>query len=515
MGSEQAAHRITPISPILLSPSVVNLQHHFAQSYMLKPLTLWITVLLTSIGSGSLARTLEIGPGKPFANINAAALEARPGDTIAFASGIHSGGAHVTDLQGTADKWIVIRGDSAMTAIIRGGSNAIQFTDAAYVRIEGLVFEEQTGNGVNMDDGGTYETPSHNVIIDGCEWRSMDATGNNDMLKMSGIDDFLVMNCRFSNGAAGGSLIDMVGCHLGEFADNVFQNAGSNCIQAKGGTSEIAIYRNTFLNGGQRAINIGGSTGLEFFRPLGVTYEARNINVWSNIIKGGVASVAFVGAIDSKVINNTIIEPERWAVRILQESVDGFQQCGNNSFVNNIVVTSSTQPAVNIGPNTAPETFTFSHNLWFNPSNSAWSGPNTPVNEPGRILGQDPLFADSEYHLTANSPARAAGNKVVAPVLDHYGRPFADPRSIGAVEYASGSVVSRPAIEATAAVYPNPVSSVFKLNIEATELTIVDVLGRVVWQGSYSAGESIDATSWAPGYYSLRAGDRALLFLKH
>jgi len=38
-------------------------------------------------------------------------------------------------------------------------------------------------------------------------------------------------------------------------------------VQAKGGTSEVVIQACTFLGAGQRAINVGGSTGLEFFRP--------------------------------------------------------------------------------------------------------------------------------------------------------------------------------------------------------------------------------------------------------
>ncbi len=475
-----------------------------------------LAFLVLTVATAS-SRTLQIGPGKEFANLNAAAAAVQPGDTIAYATGIHAGGAHVTDLQGTPENWITLRGDGNLGAIIRGGSNGFQLTDAAYLRIEGLVFEAQTGNGVNLDDGGTVQSPAHHIIIDGCEWRSINATGNNDMLKMSGIDDFVVTNCKFSNGAAGGSMIDMVGCHSGEFVENVFQDAGSNCIQAKGGTSEIVIQRNTFTRGGQRAINIGGSTGLEYFRPLGATYEARSIDVFSNVFVGGVAPIAFVGAIDSRVISNTIVGPERWAIRILQESVDGFQPCGNNRFINNIVVTSSTQPAINIGSNTAPETFTFSHNLWFNPSNSTWSGPNTPVSEPGRILNQDPQFAGQQYHLSPGSPARSAGAQVTEPQRDHYSRLFSVPRSIGAVEYASANVFDEALSDAIVSIYPNPVTS--QLKIEALgaafrSIQIIDVLGRPVWNSIGAEQYSVDVSDWAPGSYQVIVGPRVFSFLK-
>ena len=461
------------------------------------------------------ARTLEIGPQREFADLNAAAAAAQPGDTIVFVTGVHAGGAHVSDLKGTADKWIVLRGDGDKGSIIRGGSNAFQLTDAAYLRIEGLVFEAQTGNGVNLDDGGTYDTPSHHIVIDTCEWRSINATGNNDMLKMSGIDDFVISNCSFSNGAAGGSMIDMVGCHRGEISMSVFTLAGSNCIQAKGATSDVVIHRNKFTAGGQRTINIGGSTGLEFFRPLGATYEARNINVWSNIIDGSVAAIAFVGAIDSKVINNTILDPERWVVRILQESVDGFQPCGNNSFINNIVITSATQPAINIGSNTAPETFIFSHNLWYNPILETWMGPSTPVEEPGRILNQQPRF-EFGYFPASNSPAKGAGLSVQEPERDYFGQVFDNPRSIGALESFRLNVKPK-ADHAQVHVYPNPASSQVSIRLEdgrSQSVIITDLLGRTLWSGDGADEYSVNVTAWAAGLYRLVVGQRVFSFLK-
>lgn len=475
---------------------------------------LLVLVLLCFSKSALEARTLSIGPGQAFSSLSAAALDVQPGDTIAYVSGVHAGGSHVLDLKGSPVAPIIIRGDGNMGAIIRGGSFAFQLSDPAFVIIEGLVFEGQSGNGVNIDDGGTYATPAHHIQIRNCEWRSIDATGNNDMLKMSGIDSFVVSNCKFSNGAAGGSLIDMVGCHFGEFSDNSFQDAGSNCIQAKGGTSDILITRNRFIRGGQRAINIGGNTGLEFFRPLGANYEARRIDVFSNLFSGAVASVAFVGAIDSKVINNTMIEPERWAIRILQESVEGFLPCGNNSFINNIVITSSSQVAINIGSNTAPETFSFSNNLWFNPSNSSWSGPNTPAAEPNRILNLDPQL-DESFRPSNNSPARAAGSSVEKPINDLYGARYSESRSIGAVEASPASVHSmRPA--RSLSIYPNPSSSLLKIESGsgAQEATIIDELGRTVWEGVIDNVRWIDIASWPAGVYMLLCGNDQYRFSK-
>lgn len=386
------------------------------------------------------ARTLEVRAGGTYTTLQSAAAAVRPGDTILFRGGSYAGGEYVANLQGRSDAWITIMAAPGEEVFLRGGANAWQLSDPAWVLIKGFILEGQTGNGMNIDDAGTFETPAHHIIIEGCHWNGIDATGNNDLLKMSGVDTFEVRGCVFRDGSPGGSMIDMVGCHEGSFTGNYFENAGSNCIQSKGGTRAITIQRNTFIKGGERALNIGGSTGLQYFRPQGINYEASDIHVHSNVFMGSVAPIAFVGAVGSEVVNNTIWMPEKWAIRILQETTgDAFLECGDNSFINNIVVvgTAASNPTINIGPNTRPETFTFRNNLWYDINDASWAGPNVPVSEPGRILGSNPrLFSPSSFDFTLHddSPAIGAGAPVTDPKLDNYGRPFATPRSIGAFE---------------------------------------------------------------------------------
>lgn len=458
------------------------------------------------------ARVREVGNGREFPTLQVAATVAQPGDTILIREGVYGSAGHIVDLKGSEVSPIVIRAADNETVIFRGGSNAIQLSDPAYLSLEGFIFEGQTGNGVNIDDGGTYDTPAQNIWILNCEWRAMDASGNNDQLKLSGVDYFAVENCRFADGAEGGSAVDMVGCHFGTFRNNSFQNAGSNCIQAKGGTGYIDIVANHFKDGGQRAINIGGSTGLEFFRPFGATYEAINIYVWSNIFEGSVAPIAFVGSLNSQVFNNTIIRPERWAVRILQESVDGFAPTGHNSFFNNIIVFTSQQPAFNIGDGTAPETFTISHNLWYNPDNASWSGPNTPVDEPGRIVNQDPRFADPAYRLSPNSPAVHSGFIHSQTRTDLFGMPFSNPPSMGAIEYQEASVALT-GTDVPLPAYPNPTTGKVVINSSEhthSDVTVIDLMGRIVLRGSFDSQLSIDLSSLPPGRYTLQCdGKRA------
>ncbi len=386
------------------------------------------------------ATTLHIGQGQQFANFEQAAAVAMPGDTILFHAGVHQGGQYVANLKGTSDSWITISNASGEEAIIEGGNNAIQFSDPAYLHVVGLIFEHQTGNGVNTDDGGTYDSPAHHVIYENCTFRDMSVNGNNDLLKLSGLDFFEIRNCTFMNGAAGGSGIDMVGCHNGIIKGNYFENMGSNSIQAKGGTQHIRIEANYFKNGGQRTLNLGGSTGLQYFRPIDAAFEAANLLVYSNIIVGSWAAIAYVGAVNVEVVNNTIYQPENWVIRILQETVDPdrFVECGDNVFRNNIVhLSNNLSTETNIGPNTRPESFTFSNNLWYNIDDPFWNGPNIPVTDEDWILNEDPEFLDpqnNDFLIPISSPAAGSGIEVTQPQYDFYEMGFGSPPSIGAIE---------------------------------------------------------------------------------
>lgn len=450
-----------------------------------------LSVLLVLFYFSINAATLHIGNGFPYANLEQAAIDALPGDTILFHEGTYSGGQYIFELQGTANAWIYITNVTNETVIIEGGNNAIQFVDPAYLHISGLIFQYQIGNGLNTDDGGDYSTPAHHVIFENCTFQDISANGNNDLLKLSGLDFFEVRNCTFLNGADGGSGVDMVGCHNGVIKDNFFENMGSNCIQAKGGTQHIRIEGNFFRNGGSRTLNLGGSTGLQFFRPDTAHFEAADLQVYSNIIVGSWAAVAFVGSVNVEVVNNTIYNPENWVIRILQETVDPdrFLECGDNTFRNNIVyLGNNLSTETNIGPNTVPETFTFSNNLWYNFDNPNWSGPNIPVEDLNNILNQDPLFTDpdnEDFNIPTNSPATSNGFAVVDPKLDFFDNGFANPPSIGAIEanpisniYDSKLIDSEVVI-----LFPNPTDGQLNIQFSAPmkgeiKITVFNQVGR-------------------------------------
>ena len=441
--------------------------------------------MLISTFCSIIAKTLHIGNGFPYANLEQAADEAVAGDSLLLYDGTHTGGQYIFELQGIAEAWIYIQNAEGEAPIIEGGGTAIQFVDPAYLHISGLTFQHQNLNGVNTDDGGDYTTPAHHIVFKNCTFRDMSANGNNDLLKLSGLDFFEVRGCTFLNGAEGGSAIDMVGCHNGLIKGNYFENMGASGIQAKGGTEHIRIEGNFFRNAGLRSLNLGGSTGLQFFRPLDAPFEAANLQVYSNIFVGSWAAVAYVGSVNVEVVNNTIFHPQNWVIRILQESVDAdrFQECGDNVFRNNIVVLDKgLSTETNIGPNTRPETFTFSNNLWFNVDEPNWSGPNIPVEDLNHTLNQDPLFVapnQDDFTIPENSPANGKGFPVEEPTLDYWGNAFVNPPSIGAIE--ANPMVGLENWSTMAAssfrLFPNPTKG--KANIQFSLPSLSDVRVRI------------------------------------
>jgi hypothetical protein len=386
----------------------------------------------------------------PYRSLGRAAQGITPGTAIRMLPGTYAGGAHLVGLAGTAEAPVWIGGvPDQPFPVISGGSTALQLSRVRHLIVEHLEITGASVNGINCDDGGEYANPDATrfVLFRHLYIHGIGTGGNNDCLKLSGLDDYWVLDCTFAEGSAGGSGIDHVGCHRGIIARCSFTDMGSNAVQCKGGSDDIEIKWSRFRDAGARAINIGGSTGFEFFRPPlspnQPNAEARNIRVLANVFEGSDAPVAYVGSIGCLVAQNTLINPTRWILRILQEttSSDGytFLPCSQNRFVNNLLYFSRSQLStfVNVGPNTAPDTFTFAHNLWFAHDQPGHSAPSLPVTETNPVIGQDPQFtdvADRDLTLVSESPAIGHGQALSEAPADFLGQCFADPPSIGAFE---------------------------------------------------------------------------------
>ena len=143
---------------------------------------------------------------------------------------------------------------------------------------------------------------------------------------------------------------------------------------------------------------------------------------------GGQAPLAFVGVEGAVVRYNTIYRPEKWVLRILQETTQpGFVACRRGELSHNLIVFRRSDVSViaNIGPHTQPETFTFADNLWYCEDRPAASRPDLPAEETGGRYGLDPQLADPARanlsrvrrrpRATARRPCRRIDQSALAP----------------------------------------------------------------------------------------------------
>jgi hypothetical protein len=337
------------------------------------------------------------------ADLRDALRRARPGDHVRLAAGAYRAGIHLDKLAGTPQQPIVIEAaDPKDPPAFEGGVQAIHLTDAAHVTLRHLVIRGQTGNGINVDDGGSYDTPAHHVTIEHVVFRDIGPRGNHDALKLSGVDDFVIRDCTFEGWA--GQAIDLVGCHRGRIEACVFRARdgfdSTTGPQAKGGSSDIVIAKCRFSGPIQRGVNIGGSTGAPYFRPKPPetgAYEAKDVTVESCDFRDGViAPIAFVGVDGAVARGNTIHLPGKFVFRILQETTGrAFVPCRNGRIEKNVIVfrRGDVREVINIGPNTDAKSFRFTGNQWYCADEPARSKPNLPSPETNGIYGVKPKLA--------------------------------------------------------------------------------------------------------------------------
>lgn len=404
-------------------------------------------------------------PGAPFRSIEEAAAAATPGTAIRLGPGTHANAQYVSGLRGTAEAPIWIGGEpGGPRPVISGGAEALHLTRPAYVVVHDLEVTGQTANGLNVDDGGDFadEAAAHHVAIVDVFVHDIGAGGNNDCIKLSGVNDVAVRGARIERCGPGGSGVDHVGCHRAVVARSTFDGAMATAVQAKGGSTDVDVRDNRIRITGARAINLGGSTDLALFRPplsmAAPNAEARRVRVYNNAITAMTASAtpfAFVGCVDCLAAHNLVRGQQRWHVRILQETATqgGYTfepAAGGRVLHNSFVFDASTlSTAVNAGAGTSPATFTFSHNLWYAANDPSRSAPVLPVAEAGGVTGRP-----SGYVNVPDDPRAPIPSPPATGSAEHEARPARLPEvpgtldgacregatTIGPQEAASGSI---------------------------------------------------------------------------
>jgi hypothetical protein len=397
----------------------------------------------------------------PFGTINRAAQNISPGTAIYLHAGTYPGGTYLTAVRGTADRPIWIMGaPGEARPVIEGGNQGVYLTRPRYVILQNLQIRGTADNGINVDDGEEFANPDAARFV---LFRDLDIhdtgkrpSGIANCLKMSGLNDFFVLGSSFArcgNGPGSGALgVDGVGAHSGRLSFNRFVANGFGGVQFKGGSHDIEIRSNLFHDTGWRGVNMGGSTGEAFFRPplsaSSLNYEAARIQVVANIFNGSEAAASFAGCVDCQFSHNTVVNPSKWALRILQETLTlgryAFARAGNGLISGNIFyfrrADLNAGEDINVGADTDPGSFSIVRNLWYAHDNPRQSSPRLPLlraPETGDIVRTDPNFVDprtGNFHLKTGSVARGAGDPQFARSSDYTGQCYATPPSLGALE---------------------------------------------------------------------------------
>lgn len=325
------------------------------------------------------------------ASLRTALAQIRPQTVLKIAPGDYSGGFAVSKI---ADLTIEAL-DANHPPHFKGGNSAWHFSQCDRLLLKNLRLSGQTQNGINIDDGGQLDRPTQEVTIENVIVSDVGPRGNHDGIKGSGLRKLTIRNCSLDGWAGQG--IDLVGCHEVVIEECRFVGkpgfTATSAIQLKGGTTDVVVQRCQFENAGERAVNVGGSTGKPYFRPPQSPHEASRITVRECRFEGGPCAAAFVGVDEATFEDNIILFPEKWIFRILQESRGAeFTPCRNVLVKNNRIVflRAKVQVDVNIGPGTAPETFRFVGNRWFAEDRPAASKPKLPVVEVDGQYGVDP-----------------------------------------------------------------------------------------------------------------------------
>lgn len=133
---------------------------------------------------------------------------------------------------------------------------------------------------------------------------------------------------------------------------------------------------------------------------------------------------------------DTVIDPDKWLVRILQETKtkDGFTfvPARNGLLYNNLFffTRAKVSTEVNVGANTAANTFTWENNAFYAHDAPAQSSVTLPGTKTANTEGTAPAFVDAskdDYHLGAASGLRGKGsarNVGILPLSDMDGRCF-------------------------------------------------------------------------------------------
>ncbi len=290
---------------------------------------------------------------------------ASPGDRIYVAPGNYNSRLYVSGVHGQPGNMIeVVALDPANRPVFTSDDYAcFTLINSSYISVDGIVAH---GAGTLTQAGNNIEFAlSHHMILKNSHSGLIPHLGNADGVKFASSNNILMYNTTVEEWGEGGSAVDAMNNHNSLFMRNTITypsapiGVAGNGFQSKGSYAyESGFYKNRFEDGSARAQKLGGWGGSS-------GWEAYDMVVMGNTYHLGEAAVSFESSTNCTFAYNTVVDPEKWVMRILQ---GGGYETAFNHFDRNLV---KYGPFLlwggiqNISANTRPETFTYDENYWY------------------------------------------------------------------------------------------------------------------------------------------------------
>jgi hypothetical protein len=119
-------------------------------------------------------------------------------------SGTYPGGSYISDLAGSATAPIWLGGAPGDTSGDRGRERGAYFSKVRYLVVHDLEGRNTALNGINIDDAGEYANgdATRYVLFQRINVHDVGGGGNEDCLKMSGVNDYWVLDSSFAAAVA-------------------------------------------------------------------------------------------------------------------------------------------------------------------------------------------------------------------------------------------------------------------------------------------------------------------------
>ncbi len=360
----------------------------------------------------------------PYATLERAFQDLAPGVEVVLREGVHASGPDIT-VSGTIDDWVVIRSfEDEKATIVADNGNGIRTQDAAFVRIEGLVFRSAPGSTIGA--GIRADAGSHHIEIVG-----------NDVFGFPGAG----IGSNRSNGI---SVLDNV--VSGNSNLNPLQTSGislfrlDGSIEIESGGEYDNVIAGNLVYGNENLVStdegkITDGNCIIIDRSLSWDRPGKNPNRSSTLIANNICSMnggrgihVFV-ADTVTVVNNTIVE--NLATEELRENGAELSAVDSDDvvFANNLVIARAGLS----GTSTSR-----SSNVRF--VSNAFGADTTQIDwgDSEVLVGQFDLVADasdpSSFGPGPRSLVVGAAAAEFSPELDFFGLPRDSSPDIGAVE---------------------------------------------------------------------------------